>query len=146
MCVFVCACLCIRAFVYSCVCVCMCVCVCVCVRVFVCLCVCLCVRVWVSVSVSMPRHSAWFETDRISEGQFTASDLHGIGADIPSTALDDHTASDDLNGLVNSGTDYEYDSELEVSETQFETLETGEMSQDDEPLCLATIWCLGPYR
>ena len=29
-------------------------------------------------------------------------------------------------------TDYEYDSELEVSETQFETLETGEMSHDDE--------------
>ena len=28
--------------------------------------------------------------------------------------------------------DYEYDSELEVSETQFETMETGEMSHEDE--------------
>ena len=70
-----------------------------------------------------------FETDRNSEGQLTASDFHGIEADIPVTALDDHTTSDDLKDLVNVGTDHEYDSELEVSETQFETLETGEMSE-----------------
>ena len=45
------------------------------------------------------------------------------------TVLDDHTVSDDLNDFVNSGMDYECDSELEVSEIQFETLEIGEMSQ-----------------
>ena len=72
------------------------------------------------------------ETDRNSEGHITASDFHGIDADIPFTALDDCTASDDFNGLINSDTDHGYDSELEVSETQFETLETGEMNQDEE--------------
>ena len=81
---------------------------------------------------SPPRHSMGFETDRNSEGQFTASDLHGIDADIHVTALDDHTASGDLNDLIKLGTNYEYDSEVEVSEIQFKTLETGEMSRDDE--------------
>ena len=43
------------------------------------------------------------------------------------------TASDaSLIGLINPFTDYEYDSELEVSGTQFETLETGEISHEDE--------------
>ena len=91
-------------------------------------------------------HSVVFETDRISEGQFSASDLHGIDADIhitvlddftvsdDSTALDDHTASDDVNGP--------YDSELEVSETQIDTLETGEMSNDEFDCVLA----FGPRR
>ena len=78
-------------------------------------------------SESSPRYSVGFETDRNSEGQFTASDIHGIDADIPFTALDDHKVSDDLNEVMNFVTDYEYDSELEVSEIQFETLETGEM-------------------
>ena len=50
-------------------------------------------------------------TDRNAEGQVTASEFHGIGADLPFAALDDCTAPDDLNGLINSGTDYEYDSE-----------------------------------
>ena len=78
------------------------------------------------------RHPAGIETNRNSEGHSTASDLHCIDADILITALDDHMASDDLKGLVNFGTGYEHHSELEVSETQFETLETGKMSQDDE--------------
>ena len=52
---------------------------------------------------SSPRHFVGPETNRNSEGQFTASDLHCIDADIPFTALDDHTASDDLNDLINLG-------------------------------------------
>ena len=54
---------------------------------------------------SPPRHSVGSETDRSSAGQFTASDLHDTDADIPFTALDDHTASDDLNDPINFGTD-----------------------------------------
>ena len=76
------------------------------------------------------------ETDRISEGQVSASDLHGIGADIHITALDDHTASDDRAALddrtASNDLSDPYDSKLEFSETQIDTLETREMSHDDE--------------
>ena len=68
------------------------------------------------------------------EGSFAASEFHVIGDYSSVTAPDDSFAASDIsfNCLINPFTDYEYDSRLEVSETQFETLETGEMSHDDE--------------
>ena len=82
-----------------------------------------------------------FEKDRIPEGQFLASDLHGIDADIPFTALVDHTAHDDRTALDDhTALDYHmasddlndsYDSELEIIETQFDTSEAGEMSNGE---------------
>ena len=64
------------------------------------------------------------------EGQFSASDLPGIDADINITALDDHTASDHDTALDDyTASDYRaasddindpYDSELAISETKFD--------------------------
>ena len=51
---------------------------------------------------SFSLHSVGCETDRISEGQFSAVDLHATDDYISFTALADHTASDDCTGLVRS--------------------------------------------
>ena len=83
---------------------------------------------------SLLRLSAVGEADRNSEGHVTASEFHVIGN------YSSVTASDDPCGLltslslalINPFTDYEYGSELEVSETHFDTSKVGEMSQDDE--------------
>ena len=79
------------------------------------------------------RSSAEVAADRNSEDNFTASGFHVIADYSSVTAPDDSCTVPDIsfNCNINPFTDYEYDSDLEASETQFETLETGEVSHDD---------------
>ena len=89
------------------------------------------------------------DKDRISEGRFSASDLLDIDANIPVTDLNAHTASDHGTALddytaseyraASDDIELPYDSELEISETQFDesdndeetNVETGEMSENE---------------
>ena len=86
--------------------------------------------------------SAENAANRILDVHFTASEFHVIGDYSSVTAPDDPCAAPDIccNNLIHSFTmasDIFYDSDFEVSETQFDTSEIGEMSQDDESVSVS---------